>query len=853
MLKGTARQWNGPSLVAEIFEDTCQKHLHDVACYDDDGSVTFRELNEASNKIALALLQQLNYFDHVSSNQGELKCVGIFMEPNYDRLVTITALLKLNIPYVPLDPVIPFKRLKLILRETNPMCIVSSTALYDQLMTVEMLVEGHDIFKYSHLYSISNHLDRENIHIPSEKRFSSGISDPLFCVLYTSGSTGTPKGVRLRHSNVINRLNWQWNEVPFKTDDVGCAKTSLLFVDSITEMFGSLLKGVPIVIVPKSVIQNPEKFISVLQKYRVTHLILVPSLLRAIFTMIKMNNSSDQLSALRYVVSSGEALPVELARQFFDVFPTDVTLANYYGSTEITGDVTFQRMKCLYDVVKSTVDDRLSIGRPVDNCNIYIVDDNLTLTTGTGQLLVSGLNVADGYVDKENITKNFLPNHLNDERGHEYLYLTGDFARVVNNMVVYEGRTDSQVKIRGHRVNMAEVERVVSSCRGVEKVVVVLCTLGDGNEVIVAFYTTPDGVSEDVINEACKKSLPGYMLPEIMLIPEFPLQAATGKIDRVELKHIYSSAKNPKCENFEFLDKTTDDIMTAVTEVLGIPKSKLNVDVNFFDVGGSSINAISVLVKIKSMGYSADVASFISASTINDFVKSLKSAYQVESPGQENTTDYVIVPLTEVIEKKEEIIKNLADTFLKKEAVVRAMGIRFAELEIFLLSFWDHFLRSGASCVCLDGKGSVIGVSAVITGESPSDIQSDGINTILNYLEYVESHSADRITDNFADSLMVMASPDLSAQEKIQVMYRLEQTSIQMAEKKGYDGMITCNTSQLTADLAHGYLGYETVGRFTIRDYVSCDEMQPFASAPKDAVLVLQIKLFNRSELVSQH
>ncbi|XP_074657403.1 beta-alanyl-bioamine nonribosomal peptide synthetase ebony-like [Tubulanus polymorphus] len=839
MLKGIAIEWRGQNLVVEIFEDTCQKHLDDVACYSDDKSVTYKELNEASNKIARALLHQLNHFDHVSSNQDKLKCVGIFMEPTYDRLVTIIALLKLNIAYVPLDPVIPLNRLKLILREANPMCIISSAALYDQLMTAEMLVEGHGIFKYGHLYKIGSNISQKKIS--PQERFSPTALDPPFCILYTSGSTGTPKGVRLRNSNVINRLNWQWNEVPFQNGDVGCAKTSLLFVDSITEMFGCLLKGVPFVIIPKSVVQNPERFFSALQKHRVTHLILVPSLLRVIFTVIKMNDSCHQLSDLRYVVSSGETLPVELARQFFDVFPSNVTLANYYGSTEITGDVTFQLMKCLTDVDKSTVDGKLSIGRPIGNSNIYIVDEGLALTSGTGELLVSGLNVSDGYVDTENMV-NFLPNHLYSEIGHEHLYRTGDYARVVDNIVIYEGRTDSQVKIRGQRVNMAEVERLISSCKGVEKVVVLLCTSGDGNEVIVAFYTTADGVREDVINEACKKSLPGYMLPEIILIQEFPLQAATGKIDRVGLKHIYSSSKNPKCEHFVFSDKTTDDIVTAVSDVLGISKSKLNADVNFFEVGGNSINAINVLAKIKSMGYLTDVASFISASSINDFIKSLKRAREEELVYQKNIGDYVIVPLTDVMDKKEEITKNFGDTYTKKDALSIAVGLKPSEFQMYVSSFWEYFPRSGASCVCLDSNGKVMGASLVATGEVTSNMQFEGGNTIFHFLEYVESHGANLITDNFADSFLIGTSPDLSAQENVQVTYLMEKASLEMAEKMGYDGMITCNTNQVTKDLAHLYFGYETIACISVRDYVTCDGKQPFASAPKDSFVALQIK-----------
>ena len=287
----------------------------------DDVTVTFEQLNERANQIARSLLSSWEE-NGVDLKNTRRRIVGIFMGPSIDRVATILAVFKLGAAYVPLDPILPIERLKYIFQETKILCVVVSSDNVAIINNADLLEKNLRVYECNMLYSpatessTSGNLDLSEIDAVEE--------NPLLCVLYTSGSTGLPKGVRLRHRNLLNRLNWQWVDLPIQPAEIGCHKTSLLFVDSLTEIFGCLLKGAPIVIMPKSTTQNPELFVQELERYNITRLVLVPSLLRNIFLYLKFESTNDgnqRLPNLKLVVSSGETLPIDLFTAVLPIFP----------------------------------------------------------------------------------------------------------------------------------------------------------------------------------------------------------------------------------------------------------------------------------------------------------------------------------------------------------------------------------------------------------------------------------------------------------------------------------------------------------------------------------------------------
>jgi len=284
----------------------------------------------------------------------------------------------------------------------------------------------------------------------------------LLAVLYTSGSTGVPKGVQITHRMAMNRIMWQWDRLLFRPGDVGCLKTSLLFVDSVVEIFSCLLHPINLVVSRAGITSNIEEFLGFLQRHQITRVVLVASLLHSILCFLSTPSELERfpLRQLELWISNSETLSSSSARQFFVTFPRHKTLCNFYGGTETMADVTFDVFSSIEDVRRKSEDDALSIGRPIWNTIVYLVDDRKQLCSreNTGQLCVSGLNVTNrGYVAEHENEKHFLINSFVDQveflncrevRNHRTLYWTGDYGRIANGRIIYEGRRDSQVTLQ---------------------------------------------------------------------------------------------------------------------------------------------------------------------------------------------------------------------------------------------------------------------------------------------------------------------------------------------------------------------------------------------------------------------
>lgn len=358
VLAGSEYQLNGPFGIHQVWQQLLQLTTDLPAVRDRPAliltgrkptTISFGQLDQR----ATALAQQLwtvSQVDRIDCHNDWI--IAVCLPPSSELIVTLLAIYKLGAAYLPLDPSFPSNRVAHILDDAKPALIVTSTTVLGDVR-FDKLVKDLAVFCYD---------GDEQVRLANGEHYLPTAGQDLAVVLYTSGSTGTPKGVRLTHRNIYHRLSWQWRVFPYGQGEVCCFKTALTFVDSIAEIWAPLLKGVPIVIVPKIVTQNPEVFVATLDAHQVTRLVLVPSLLSAILTYIDGNKSLNRpLQQLRLWVCSGEVLPPLLLQQFFQNF--NATVCNFYGSTEVTGDVTYVQFNNQEDVDKLLLENRIPLGK----------------------------------------------------------------------------------------------------------------------------------------------------------------------------------------------------------------------------------------------------------------------------------------------------------------------------------------------------------------------------------------------------------------------------------------------------------------------------------------------------------
>jgi len=447
-------EWNETQLdypedatVHELFEEQVARTPDAIAIRFKENSLTYQELNQRANQLA--------HYLRALGVKPETP-VGISVERVLDMMVALLGVIKANGAYVPLDPNYPNERLAFMIEDAKVEYLLTQEHLLEQLpenaLSTTLLCLDRDWSKIAQQSTDNplNHLDADN----------------QFYTIYTSGSTGRPKGVMALHRGAINRFSWMWDTYPFVEGEVCCQKTTLNFVDSIWELFGPLLKGVPNVLIPDETVKDPPQLIDFLSENKISRIVLVPSLLRV---MLNGNsNMQEQLPHLKYWTTSGETLPVELYEQFRAAMPNAVLL-NIYGSSEIAADAT------CYDTRENTPFSSVPIGRPISNMQVYLLDKNMQpVPIGLpGELYVGGVGLARGYAGRPDLTEErFIPNPFVSSPDAR-LYKTGDLAKYLpDGNLEFVGRTDHQVKIRGFRIELGEIESVLAQHPAVKQVVV---------------------------------------------------------------------------------------------------------------------------------------------------------------------------------------------------------------------------------------------------------------------------------------------------------------------------------------------------------------------------------------------
>ncbi|MER5264192.1 amino acid adenylation domain-containing protein [Actinosynnema sp. NPDC002837] len=442
-----------------------------------------------------------------------------------------------------------------------------------------------------------------------------GAADDLAYVIFTSGSTGKPKGAMVHRAGMVNHLLAKVDDLRLSEQDAVVHNAPVTFDISVWQMLAPLVVGGRVRVVGREVAADPEALFGITAGERVSVLEVVPSLLRAALDVWDTTGEAPELPSLRRLVVTGEALPADLCERWFARFPA-IPLVNAYGPTECSDDVTHA---VITGPVRGT---RVPIGQPVRNTALYVLGDDLRpLPVGVpGELYVGGLGVGRGYLgDPARTSVTFLPDPFAAESGlgaGARMYRTGDrvVLRPDGNLEFLE-RRDHQVKIRGHRIELGEVEAAARALSAVRDAVVVVDGDAKGHKRLVGYVVPADDAGGDIalLRKELGESLPDYMVPAALVVLDALPLTPNGKVDRkalpaADFAHL-PSTRAPRTPAEELL-------AGIVADVLGVPS--VGVDDNFFAVGGDSISSIQVVTRARKAGLPIAIADVFVHQTVAD-------------------------------------------------------------------------------------------------------------------------------------------------------------------------------------------------------------------------------------------
>ncbi|QNQ06986.1 amino acid adenylation domain-containing protein [Pseudomonas aeruginosa] len=570
------REYAVQGTLQQRFEEQARQRPQAVALILDEQRLSYGELNARANRLAHCL---------IARGVGADVPVGLALERSLDMLVGLLAILKAGGAYLPLDPAAPEERLAHILDDSGVRLLLTQGHLLERLPRqagVEVLaIDGLVLDGYA-----------ESDPLPTLS------ADNLAYVIYTSGSTGKPKGTLLTHRNALRLFSATEAWFGFDERDVWTLFHSYAFDFSVWEIFGALLYGGRLVIVPQWVSRSPEDFYRLLCREGVTVLNQTPSAFKQLMAVACSADMATQQPALRYVIFGGEALDLQSLRPWFQRFgDRQPQLVNMYGITETTVHVTYRPVSEA-DLKGGLVS---PIGGTIPDLSWYILDRDLNPVPrgAVGELYIGRAGLARGYLRRPGLSATrFVPNPFPGGAG-ERLYRTGDLARFqADGNIEYIGRIDHQVKVRGFRIELGEIEAALAGLAGVRDAVV-LAHDGVGGTQLVG-YVVADSAEDaerlrESLRESLKRHLPDYMVPaHLMLLERMPL-TVNGKLDRQALPQPDASLSQ---QAYRAPGSELEQRIAAIwAEILGV--ERVGLDDNFFELGGHSLLATRVISRVR--------------------------------------------------------------------------------------------------------------------------------------------------------------------------------------------------------------------------------------------------------------
>ncbi|TWP50636.1 amino acid adenylation domain-containing protein [Lentzea tibetensis] len=577
-----APQLDGCLSIGERFAAMVGKHGDRVAVSCGDRSLTYRELDRRAGVLAAQMGVQ----------PGDL--VGLALERDLEMVVCIVATIKAGAVYVPIDPGYPEDRIRTTVEDADVRLLIGTPevcALFPERRTMDRIPEAGEELAAREV----------------------GPDAPAY-VIYTSGSTGKPKGVQVTHGNVLRLFGQTDDWYGFTEQDTWTLFHSFAFDFSVWELWGALLYGGHLVVVPFWVSRSVDDFADLLVSQRVTVLNQTPSAFGQVKQAI-MDRVGPAEVALRYVVFGGEALDFASLTDWFGHFgDARPRLVNMYGITETTVHVTY-RPVCAAD----TTSPGSMIGEPIPDLGTYLIDErgNPVPLGTTGEIAVAGGGVALGYLNRpEETAKRFVSLDLGD--GPARVYRSGDLARrLPGGDVEYLGRGDAQVKIQGYRIEIGDIEFALSSHPAIASVLVIAFTRRSGGKALAGYYVPAADVDQTALREYLGERLPSYMVPSFLVeVDAWPL-TINGKIDRKALpdpeQQVAVSGTHAAPRN---------EVETAIAaiwqDVLGVPQ--VGIDDAYYELGGDSLQGIRLVGALRKAGFDVPLHELLRLQTIRALV-----------------------------------------------------------------------------------------------------------------------------------------------------------------------------------------------------------------------------------------
>jgi amino acid adenylation domain-containing protein len=588
------------SNLISLFEDEVHRHPNQLAvCYGEE-KLTYEELNKQSNKIA-------NYLISQGVVHGNI--IGLMFERSVNMVVSIFGVLKSGAAYLPIDPGLPEQRIGYMLNQSRAGYLLTQDNFLDRF-TAYLPVQSID----------SPKINSQSSKNPSVEIHS---TDMAYCI-FTSGSSGKPKGVMMNHQSVVNLVKGLEERLydSYKGKVLNVALVaSFSFDASVQQIYGCLLQGHSLFVVDDESRRDGFKLKSFYKTNNIDVSDGTPTHLRLLFDTLEREETLGNLSSW---ILAGEALPKELVKKFYGIVTDNVILYNFYGPTETCVDST------CYKVERERLDDYpfIPIGKPLPNERVYIVDayGNLVPKGVIGELCIAGDGLAQYYVgDIDTSSEKFRSDWITVE---ERVYLTGDMARwLPDGNLEYCGRIDDQVKLRGYRIELSEIEHQLNTFKEVIHSVVVLKTLED-DKYLVAYYESSTAYRVGELRNHLSEYLPDYMVPLYYVqLEKLPLNS-NGKVDRNSLPDYKVEIE----DNYIAPETETETKLVAIWgEVLKLDCAVIGTTSNFFDLGGQSLKLVFLANRIiETFKVSLSLSKLITIKNIQQLAKNIDASLKEE-------------------------------------------------------------------------------------------------------------------------------------------------------------------------------------------------------------------------------